>query len=403
MRNTQAVKDFILKWSKHKDPNKAILYDYKNICKNILYEDEELLIETTRLLKKNIEDWAVAFSESYKNKKDIVSKEDLLDQHKWHVHFIKAESQPMATNGSTTGFSFPYLRWEPFLYFIEADNHYDLILEEFKVCENPNILYFFNNNQYDSSKYITVKNDSKNFMEHHGRSRVANVHYVNFERYKNNQQSFFEYLLFYVLENKIDLIFAPGPSVNSMCYFMRKIYKKPQKICKLLSNSNEKILAKDINFLLDGYLDHICDHMRCWDGGATFFTCVHKNYHLLDNLSWCESIDGKLISTDYFSLPSPFVRYWNGDFCRIDNKYQRCECGRLFRDFEFLENRPFSLKGKCILEIKKTLDNLNIKGIKQVRCSVDSIDIISTNPLKDTQKEILQGKYGFKFNFIVEK
>jgi hypothetical protein len=403
MRNTQTIKNFVYKWKDLKEPNKNILYEYKPICKNLLYEDEDLVLETIEILKRNIKNWSQKYSEAYKNNKDFFSKQDLLDKSKWFVDFIKNESQPMATNGSTTGFSFPYLRWEPFLYFIEADNHYDLILDEFEISQQPNILYFFNNNQYDASKYITVKSDSKNFMEHHGTSRIANVHYVNFDRFKKNQQSFFEYVLFYLLEHKMDVIFAPGPSINSMCHFIRKLYPKVHKICKLLSNSNERLLSKDINFLFNGYVEDICDHMRCWDGGATFFTCKYKNYHLLDNLSWCESIDGKLISTDYFSLPSPFVNYWNGDFCRITNKYKRCECGRIYRDFEFLENRPFSLKGKCIIEIKKTLEELGVKGIKQVRCSVDSIDIILKNPLKDTHKDILRGKHGFKFNFIVEK
>ena len=93
------------------------------------------------------------------------------------------------------------------------------------------------------------------------------------------------------------------------------------------------------------WIDSSSWRRSCFWSFSILFTCKEKTYHLCDNLSWSEEIDGKLITTDYFSLPSPFIKYWNGDLCKIFDKYRRCECGRLFRNFEFVESRPFSLKG----------------------------------------------------------
>lgn len=402
MRNTQAVKNFIFKWSKKELPEKSILYDYKPICRNLLYEDEDLVRETINLLTQNIEKWASKFSKSYSSIRPFISKENLLNKSDWYVKELMSEVGYMTTSGSTTGLPFSYLRWEPFLYFIEGENHYDLILDEFNVTQKPNILYYLNSNNYEKNKTITVSSESKNFMEHHGTKRIANVHYINFDMFLNDRNNFHLNIFNYLNENSIDVIFAPGPAINSFCSYLKK-NNLSLKICKLLSNSNEKILNEDVNFLFNGYLDDICDHMRCWDGGASFFTCKEKTYHLLDNLSWCYELDTKLICTDYFSLPSPFINYWNGDYCRIESNYKRCECGRLYRDFEFLENRPFSLKGTCFKEIKEKIEKLNFGFIKQVRVGLNTIDVVISEKISTQSEQAISGITNkFNFRFIVE-
>lgn len=402
MRNPQDLKSFLHKWNHSELPSKELLYGYKPFCLELMRQDEELVRETTSLLRRNIRLWADSNSPVYKNRDDILSKKDLMDKSMWYASSVGGESQRMATSGSTTGAPFAYLRWDPMLYFIEGTNHYDLIMDEFEMPDNPEVMYFFNTTRYENSKVVTVRSDSDNFMEHHGTKRKANVHYVNFSMFKEDKEAFFAGLFDHVSRSRIDVIFAPGPSINSLCHHARRMGLK-SKMFGLVSNSNEKIMAEDAAFLLDGLANSVCDHMRCWDGGATFFTCKHLNYHLLDNLSWCEEVEGKLVSTDYFSLPSPFVRYWNGDFCRITDRYERCECGRLYRDFEFLENRPFSIKGRSILDIKSTLDSLRITNIKQVRCSTESVEIVSYSPIKDEHRRILASKYDYNFRFIVEK
>lgn len=403
MRDTQNIKEFIHRWRSTSLPNKDMLREYMPLCSSLMLQDEELVREATNLLRKNIEEWARANSPVYLSTDGILSKENLIDKGRWYVDSMKAESQPMATSGSTTGTPFEYLRWEPFLYPIEADNHYDMIMDEFEVPERPKVVYFFNTAMYDQSLDMTVRDDSMNFMEHHGLKRRAEVHYPNFKRFQEDRDKFLGRLMFYFLENKPDVIFAPGPTINAICSKMKKVYKKIHKVFGLVSNSNERLLPSDASFLMMGYARKVCDHMRCWDGGAGFWTCRHGTYHLMDNLSWCEEYDGKLVSTDYFSLPSPFVRYWNGDFCRIADTYKRCDCGRLYRDFEFMESRPFSVKGRSILDIRATISGLGIKGLKRVTCSSDHIIITSSVEVPESKKQIIRSKHGLEFKFLVER
>ena len=132
--------------------------------------------------------------------------------------------------------------------------------------------------------------------------------------------------------------------------------------------------------------------MRCWDGGATFFTCKFGTYHLLDNITYHKSIDNKLVTTDYFSLAAPFVNYWNGDICSIENEYLRCECGRLYRPFKMLENRPFALKGSVKLtSIKQQISQLSFKNdLIQVQFENLSVMISSSRSLETSEKDQLQ-------------
>ncbi len=84
-----------------------------------------------------------------------------------------------------------------------------------------------------------------------------------------------------------------------------------------------------------------CDHMRCWDGGASFFTCKAGIYHLQDELSHVFSTEnGEMASIDFFSYASPFVNYLNGDYCSVGKEYKKCDCGRWYRAFEFHNRRP---------------------------------------------------------------
>lgn len=402
MRNTQAIIEFLNKW-KNNLPNPNVLYDYKPLCRNLLYEDEEIIRKVINLLRKNVELWAYEKTKVYpEHRYEIIYKEKLLNNSDWHVADMLSESAQMATNGSTTGKPFSYLRWEPFLYFIEGENHYDLILDEFEIKPNFDILYFIPNN-IQSEDFISLKLDSTNFMEHHGTKRKARTHMVNISKFNEKTEEFFKFLFEYLQKYKMDVILATGPNINSMCHYIRKLNFK-QKVCNLLSNTNEFLLADDINFLFsENCVSNICDHMRCWDGGASFFTCKHKNYHIMDNLSWCEEVDEKLVSTDYFSFACPFINYWNGDYCKLDNNYSRCDCGRLYREFAFLENRPFSLKGMCLREIQDQIKSLNINKIKQVKCGVDKLRVFSYAALSNEEKQKINSVTNkFEFEFIVE-
>ena len=68
MRNTQALKEFIYKWRNASLPSKEMLHEYKPFCRDLLFEEEELVLETTGILKINIEAWAQKMSPVYSKK-----------------------------------------------------------------------------------------------------------------------------------------------------------------------------------------------------------------------------------------------------------------------------------------------------------------------------------------------
>jgi hypothetical protein len=367
--------------------------------------DSDFIEKIIKLLLDNIQNWAKEKSPIYLWPKEIITKNDLEDKQNWYVGEI-SDFMVTGTSGSTTGHPFEYLRYNPVFDKIEWENHYDMVLDEFEVPDRPNILFFLPHSyDTDGDKFIACSGgrSPSNFVNH-GSKRDPIVHHVNFELYKQRQEDFYAHLLDYVKEHQIDVFYTSPPQVNSLCSYIRK-FGKTDRVGYLLSVTGERLLPEDAAFLLDGgYFDHICDHMRCWDGGATFFTCKHRNYHLMDNLAWCEEgPNHELICTDYFNLASPFVRYWNGDYCRIAKEYQRCECGRLYRDFEFLESRPFSLKGTNMREIQEKIRALGIPGIKQVRCSVHDLSVVSTRELADGEKDMIRSVSDkFQFRFICE-
>ena len=373
----------------------------------LMSKDEATVRKVTQALRDNIEGWTKVNCPKYPLNKPYISKADLEDKGGWYTESLHHESMEVGTTGSTTGSRFKYMRWHPTFHKIEWDYHYNLVLDEFGVCDEPNILYFFSDHyKTDGSNPIACFGGKSDLaMNNHGSSRSPVVHYANFAMYQRDNEGFWKYLFDYVQRNRIDVFFTSSPQISSMCNYIRKFGVK-HKIGHLLSNTGDRILPADAYFLFieNDYFTHICDHMRCWDGGATFYTCKERNYHLMDNLSWVEEIEGKMICTDYFNLASPFVRYWNGDYCKIGKDYQRCECGRLYREFEFLESRPFSLKGVCMKEIKDGIKALDISGIREVRCSTNYLDVVSVRDLTPEERAGISALTDrFQFRFLTEE
>lgn len=401
MRNTPTINEkansFLARWRLCDLPSPELLKDYISIADKLLFADEELTLKTIDLLKINVNLWATKNSPVYNQLqlKPYFSKADFENSENWYVQSLSQESQRMSTSGSTTGKCFPYLRWNRFLRQIEGDNHYDLILDEFGISRTPNVAYMLMNNVRDVKEPIS-KVTSSNFTEHHGIHRKAKIHFAQKTNlYFENQEKYFEYVLEYLAKNEIDVILTSGPIISSLAHHVKRL-GFDKKITRLLSNTCELMFKKDVGYLQKaGVISECCDHMRCWDGGAGFFSCRYGTYHLMDNLSFCEEFDGKLISTDYFSLPSPFIKFWNGDLCEINNSYKRCQCGRLYRPFKFLQSRPFSVKGKCITDLREKVKQSGIKGIKQIKCGNSKMEIVSNIILSTQDKnqlnEILQG------------
>lgn len=392
---------FIKKWKDADIPSSdSIVDDYLFFCRDLLFFDEDTVRDILSILIKNMEMWVLEMSPVYKRSKVFYTKEDFEDRSKWYVEEVRHRSVDTQTSGSTTGFQFRYRRMGDSFERIEWDNHYDMVLDEFGVGPEPHILYFFSHN---SKKFgdlpVFFDHHPQPHLNSHGRSRRSFVHYANFDMYKSEPGLFFSGLFDYVSKNPIDVLFSGGPQVNSMCHHVRKL-GFAGVVAPLLSQTNERLLFEDADFLLGGgHCENVCDHMRCWDGGASFFTCRSGNLHLMDNLSWCEDVDGRLVSTDFFNFASPFVRYWNGDICLVGDFYSRCECGRLYRDFEFLDNRAFSLDGVDLLILKSRMLGLRVGGIKQVRCYSDSLNVVSSRALSDEEKNKIRSLEP-KFNFV---
>lgn len=409
MRDTQNInqqfKNFLARWKKCDLPSTKLPKDYISIANILLFADEELVLEVIDLLRTNVVLWAEKHSSVYKNLKLYYTKDDLENPELWHVPSLLNESQKMSTSGSTTGKCFPYLRWNKFLHQIEGDNHYDLILDEFGISKTPTVAYMLMNNLRKDIIDPILEIKSCNFTEHHGVHRKAKIHFAQKNNlYFENQEKYFEYILEYLSKKQIDVILTSGPIISSLAHHVKRL-KFDKKISNLLSNTCEYMFKKDVGYLQKtGIIKECCDHMRCWDGGAGFFSCRYGTYHLMDNLSFCEEFENKLISTDYFSLPSPFVKFWNGDLCKIENKYKRCQCGRIFRPFTFLQSRPFSIKGKCITELREKVKQSGIKGIKQIKCGNSKMEIVSNINLSNQDKEqLFQIMSEFNLIFTVEK
>jgi hypothetical protein len=374
---------------------------------DLMFSDEQTVRRCTEALRHNIEGWARSRCPRYPLDKPFACKADLEDKIGWYVPALSGKSTEVSTTGSTTGMPFKYMRWQSMFHKIEWDYHHNLILDEFGVCDRPNILYFFSENyKTDGDSPIACFGGGSDLaINNHGSSRDPIAHHVNFRVYQRDGEGFFRFLFDYVQRHRIDVFFTSPPQIRSMCNFIRKFGVK-HKIGGLLSSTGDRMLPSDADFLSveNQYFEHICDHMRCWDGGASFYTCRRGKYHLMDNLCWVEELEGKMICTDYFNLSSPFVRYWNGDYCQVGKVYKRCECGRLHRDFKFMEIRPFSLKGVSMNHIKQGLKGLGIPGIREVRCSMKFLDVVSEIPLSNGDMARISALSDrFEFRFMVEE
>lgn len=378
--------------------SEELLDNYVNVADTLLYQDEATLKYYQDSLEKNIVNWALEKSDIYKalyQSDRIFTKNDLLNKKAWYVSQLKDTSGIRSTSGSTTGDPFSYAIYNRYAKFLIDDQHWNLILREFGLNDHHikiTILYYFKDtlSVFPDNEFIRSDHTvSSQFQYNHG-SRDCSIDYINFKDFGSTD--WYEKLFNYLSGTEIDIIISTGPIINQLCEEIRKRnYSK--KLCYLLSHSNEFPLQKDFKFLKkEKLIEYHCDHMRCWDGGATFFTCKFGTYHLLDNITYHKSVNNKLITIDYFSLAAPFINYWNGDLCKIENEYLRCECGRLYHPFRMMENRPFALKGSSKLtSIKQQISQLSFKkDLIQVQFQNLDATIVCSRQLDIDEKSQLQ-------------
>jgi hypothetical protein len=329
-----------------------------------------------------------------------------IDKHS--IDFITGlDPVKVKTSGSSAA-SFEYNIWHPSFHPIEIKLHYNYVLKEFdldkkKICILKITPY---NSQYDL-KEITWKKYKfwiRSFIPHetdifysHGSKQATCFHLL----YNNNEiEPFCEFLLDFLSKNTIDVFLTSFSFVSILLSCMQK----PQKICTLLSNVCEAPLQKEVEFILkENICDYFCDHMRCWDGGFTFMTCKYGVRHIFDYLTYTEAIEERLICTDFFNYSMPFIKYWNGDFIKLDETWKKCECGRYYRDFQFGSSRKSFYFGKenkmSSIDLHDIIFDLNETA--QALCYENKVVIITTKELSISDKSFLTKKIPAKVEFEI--
>lgn len=385
---------------KNKADYRSFLLAYAKIANSLMYQREESIHEITTYLKEQIIEQA-KLSPIY-NDDRIVTKFDLLDKPKWYIKGF--ESIENETSGST-GEPFRYLIWKDIYQIIENDNHYKAIADEFGIIGPINILYLHHDTIHPYSTEIAETYTTNNPLISHGLRKQATIHNViTNKRFYLNYYQYYEDIIKYATENKIDIIHAQGNTIAALVWNVKRLRWK-KRICRLLSNTGSKLNKQDaIELQQNGNIAAWCDHMRCWDGGVTFFSCRYNTYHLLDNLAWAYTDGGRLISYDYFSLPSPFVNYWNGDYAEIANDYERCQCGRAFRRFEIRRTRSKISQISEVPAIQNAIaDNLRT-GIKRIEVVRKFMRIFTKHSLPFDQRQSITSLFpNVEIQFTVEE
>jgi hypothetical protein len=372
---------------------------YKLFCTRLMYMDQEVIRLVTSKLRKGVEEYARSRSGVYRDNSEdkIYDRRDLAGAD-WLVDLPVERINNHHTSGSTTGEPFKFFCDKKNWSYIQRNCEFDLIREEYGLggkLRMLNLLKYPHNPKVDDFFLRLENHQPGNMFSSFGASDFV-THFVNWDGYMDDPDGWHKKLLDFLASESFDLVLSSGPVVNILTRYIKK-NNFTHRFARLLSHTSEFPRTDDFLFLQgNGNIECYCDHMRCWDGGASFFTCRFGTYHLNDNFAWVvEGSDNKMISTDYFNLAAPFVNYWNGDLCEIGGEYLRCGCGRWYRPFKMLQNRPFALKGPTRLtEIRERIGNLDFKGkISQVQFDGLSVNVYLNEKLGeesiDAIKEIL--------------
>lgn len=387
---------------------KFLAYYHSFIANDLLYQHPNTIKEITSYLRNNIIQYAINNSPIYNNydESKIYTRKDLINKKLWvNPNFPANMIINHSTSGSTTGEPFSYHSNRKYYEWLQNNCEFDLILKEYELYNKPIkllcLLKYPGNPRVENFSF-TAHNHSKNQF-HCFNAKDCTTTFVSFDKYMSEPDKWHEELLDLLSIQTFDIVLSSGPILNILTKYIKQ-KKFTHKFTHLLSHTTEFPRINDFKFLqTNRNIEYYCDHMRCWDGGAGFFTCKFGTYHLLDNFSWViQREDNKLISTDYFNLASPFINYWNGDRCEIINEYQKCECGRYYRPFKMLENRPFALKGPTKLTtIKEQINQLHFKdNINQVQFEGLEVNVYVNNKI-DTNgvNQIVEILKDYKVNF----
>lgn len=363
----------------------------KNI-KQLQYNIDELLDYRKTMFKKIINFWKIDYSKIY-DRNNFSNKKGL-------------KGITLSTSGST-GEKFKYQFGFNEFKFIETELHYNQIIEEFGLSNQKIKILRVSPDNYEldfekiywKNKYFKIKifHPSKtNFNYSHGSDQATCYH---FKYDKNHIIEFCEFLLDYISKEKMDIFLTSFSFLSILieCNF------KNIKIARLISNTCESIIDSQVLLMSQHkMMDYFCDHMRGWDGGFTFITCKYGKKHILDYLSFVESFNNKLISTDFHNYSSPFIRYWNGDYISIEKEWKKCECGRFYRKFIFESRRKsFTINNITSIDLYDVVKNIN-KTIQLV-CYKNKINVITCFELSFDEKKYLIDNINYELDFKINQ
>lgn len=364
----------------------------KNVLSNILFEKPEIIESIKLKLTKGITDFAINNSFVYRNLKSnpdqVFSRLDYGSTKDWRSLRVKdSEILNQHTSGSTTGKHFDYFNCKKYFSFVQDEAEFKIIRKEYLLPdENLKVLCLLEwpgKPKFDSFFLDTDNLHPGNMFNSFGASSFSTT-FLNFANYQSELDLWHE-KLFELLNGRFyDVVLSSGSVVNILRTYIEKFNFK-HKFCHLLSNSTEPLRAEDFLWLKNrGNINHFCDHMRCWDGGVTFFTCEHGTYHLHEGLANVKSRkDQSLVSTCFTNIAAPFINYQNGDYADLSLDYSRCKCGRYYRPFKMIQHRPFAVKGVgSIQSIRDAVKSLSLEdSVSQIQFHQQNVLIFCKNSL----------------------
>lgn len=405
--NLGGQKDIYIDFLNYDFKNYELMLDFyfKKLAEDLLYQSPDIITAVTKKMKEGV----FAYAEStHRNKKIGEGFYDKSSKPGDGIIVNGDESRILnfSTSGSSTG--------EPYLYFHDAkyfsklqdQSEFGLIKKEYGIQKN-NISVLMLINWPGSPSIERFSETRKNFQkENKYNSFSATEFETTFLNYKNYQNIDWWYnnLLNLLSDKYFDIVLISASYLNFLTKYIKNNNFK-HKFANLICQTSEFLIEKDFNFLKEnGNVNNASNHMKGWDGGANFFTCKYGTYHLNDAYSFSEDWGGKLITTDYFNLVYPFLEYWNGDLCKIENEYKKCSCGRYYRPFSFTKSREFGIKGKATKEREfiqkaKKLEFFNEK-LEYVQYSSSNIFISLKEKLtkhEEDQVKTINNKINYKF------
>lgn len=376
-------------WWRHRDSYdfRGLLLANLNHVHALQFEDGTHIARVTDYLTARLSDYAHQHSPVYRDHQGIISKKHLENKAHWYVEGLQSQH---ATTGGSTGTHFIYRRWTDSFRTIEAELHYRAILQEFNTPCNTLLYLMLDQRQRGQ---LTWMHRTPSILVSHGRGLQTLVHEVSrIPLYYENSDAFWLEVINYCYQIQPDVITIRGDFLATLREVCER-HKIKRPLCRLLSHTGAKARLADFEYLQgQGLIEQWCDHMRCWDGGVTFFTCPHHTYHLLDGLAAVRVDDHRLVSTDFYSLPSPFIDYWNGDYASLDADYRRCACGRSYRPFTLDRTRTRLLSGVPNIEIRRRIIESGVDLSLLVRGEAvgEFLRLFTTRSLPTSMRETLQ-------------